>query len=149
MKQTAKPAVLVVDDDLKHIRAVTRVLRRSGFDTLSATTGRSGLESVRLGLADLVLLDLCMPDMSGHQFLRKLRSSKSKLGHERARESQYVPVILVSGCSGSRFLIDALDAGAIDYVTKPFHPDELRARVRAHLRCARIFNQDTETSWSC
>jgi two-component system KDP operon response regulator KdpE len=114
--------VLVVDDDPAILRTLTISLRAHGYDPCTATDGRSALAAGRTEPPDLVILDLGLPDISGVEVLRQLRSSSQ------------VPVIVLSARVGSDDKVEALDVGADDYVTKPFGMDELLARVRAAVR---------------
>jgi len=115
-------SILVVDDDPAIRRTLAVALRARGFDVHTVATGRDALQSLDDVAADLVLLDLGLPDLDGLTALKRLRSHTQ------------VPVIVLSGRSGSKDKIDALDQGAEDFVTKPFDIEELIARVRASSR---------------
>lgn len=113
-------SILVVDDDPAIRRTLAVAFRARGFEVHTVATGRDALKRLDdEAAADLVLLDLGLPDMDGATVLKRLRS------HTR------VPVIVLSGRTGSKDKIDALDQGAEDFVTKPFDIEELIARVRA------------------
>jgi two-component system KDP operon response regulator KdpE len=114
--------VLVVDDEPAMLRALRINLRARGYDVTTAPTGRDGLTEASRRPPDAVILDLGLPDVDGIEVIRGLR------GWSRA------PVIVLSGRTGSGDKITALDAGADDYVTKPFAMEELLARLRAALR---------------
>jgi two-component system, OmpR family, KDP operon response regulator KdpE len=116
------PRVLIVEDEPALLRALRINLRARGYDVAIAATGRDALAEARRRLPDVVLLDLGLPDTDGGEVIRELR------GWSRA------PVIVLSGRAGSGDKIGALDAGADDYVTKPFDMEELLARLRAALR---------------
>ena len=124
----ARPAVrkgqrvLVVDDEPAMLRALRINLRVRKYDVTTASTGREALAEARRRPPDAVILDLGLPDMDGIEVIRELR------GWSRA------PVIVLSGRTGPGDKIAALDAGADDYVTKPFSMEELLARLRAALR---------------
>lgn len=135
------PSILVVDDDPRMLAAVERILRRSRYQVVTATSGRIGLRLAVHSPPDLILLDVSMPKMSGHEFLRRLRRLEAcgriALGSavgDRARSE--IPVLFVTALGAPHQRVSGLDAGAVDYITKPFDPDELRARVRRHLRQA-------------
>jgi two-component system KDP operon response regulator KdpE len=115
-------SILVVDDDPAIRRTLAVALRARGFEVHTVATGRDALQTVDEVAADLVLLDLGLPDMDGLTVLTRLRSQAQ------------VPVIVLSGRTGSKDKIDALDQGAEDFVTKPFDIEELIARVRASSR---------------
>ena len=124
----ARPAVrkgqrvLVVDDEPAMLRALRINLRVRKYDVTTASTGREALAEARRRPPDAVILDLGLPDLDGIEVIRELR------GWSRA------PVIVLSGRTGPGDKIAALDAGADDYVTKPFSMEELLARLRAALR---------------
>lgn len=119
---SAAPSVLVIDDEAQ-IRKFLRIsLCAQGYRVLEAGSGREGLEQAALGRPDLVVLDLGLPDLDGQQVLRELR------------EWSQVPVLVLSVRAGEGEKVQALDAGANDYVTKPFGIQEFLARVRVLLR---------------
>ncbi len=116
------PSVLVIDDEAQ-IRKFLRIsLCAQGYRVLEAGSGREGLEQAALGRPDLLVLDLGLPDLDGQQVLRELR------------EWTQVPVLVLSVRAGEGEKVKALDAGANDYVTKPFGIQEFLARVRVLLR---------------
>jgi two-component system KDP operon response regulator KdpE len=115
-------AVLVVDDDPYLLRALRITLRAHGYDVTVAEDGQSALLAAARTPPALVILDLGLPDMDGTAVLAKLRGWSP------------VPVLVLSARHGSEDKVRALDAGADDYITKPFGLDELLARLRALLR---------------
>lgn len=115
-------SVLVVDDDPYLLRALRITLRAHGYDVTMAEDGRSALQAAARVPPALVILDLGLPDLDGTAVLAKLRSWSE------------VPVLVLSARHGSTDKVQALDAGADDYITKPFGLDELLARLRALLR---------------
>ncbi len=124
--------ILVVDDEAQ----ITRVLRTSlsthGYDIRVANDGETALEIVKDWTPDLVITDLAMPNMDGLELCRRLRTKTQ------------VPIIVLSVRGEERTKVKALDAGADDYVTKPFGMEELLARVRANLRRNRA--EDSESA---
>ncbi|MBS0215027.1 MAG: response regulator transcription factor [Proteobacteria bacterium] len=116
--------VLVIDDEPQIRKFLDISLRAQGYAVLMAEDGRSGLDALATRGADLVILDLGLPDMDGHDVLRALR------------EWSKVPVLVLSVRADEGGKVRALDAGANDYVTKPFGVPELMARARALLRDA-------------
>jgi len=116
--------VLVVDDDRQMLRAVTTALKARGYSILTAADGEIALRMLAEEQPDLVLLDLGLPHVDGHQVITRLRTWSD------------VPVIVLSVRDGQDEKAAALDAGADDYVTKPFGAKELLARMRAVLRRA-------------
>ena len=120
-------SLLVVEDEPAMREMVAGNLREAGYEVREAQDAASAWKSLRASQADLVLLDWMLPGASGYEFLRRLRRE----GGPAERE---VPVILVTARAEEPDRIRGLDAGADDYVVKPFSPRELRARVRALLR---------------
>jgi len=116
------PRILVADDETQLRRAVRRSLEGHGYAVREAEDGSSSLRELAAFKPDVVLLDLVMPDMSGVEVCRELRKASQ------------VPVIVLSVVGEERRKVEALDAGADDYLTKPFGMDELLARIRVALR---------------
>lgn len=116
--------VLVVDDEAQIRRLLTVSLTKHGFRVTTASTGDEALHAVNSGAVDLVLLDLGLPDVDGVQLCRDIREWSS------------VPIIVVTAREDEADKVTALDAGADDYVNKPFGIEELLARMRANLRRA-------------
>ena len=114
--------ILIADDDPQIIRALKVTLGARGYDILTAADGREALEQAIAHQPDLVMLDLGMPQLNGIEVIESLRAWTR------------VPVLVVSGRTDSADKVDALDAGADDYVTKPFSIEELLARIRALTR---------------
>ncbi|PTA48235.1 response regulator [Micromonospora sp. RP3T] len=114
--------ILVVDDEPQILRALRINLRARGYDVEVADTGAAALKAAAAHPPDLVVLDLGLPDLDGTEVIRGLRGWTT------------VPIIVLSGRAGSEDKVAALDAGADDYVTKPFGVDELLARIRAVTR---------------
>ena len=114
--------VLVVDDDPRLLRTLSIALRAHGHDVVTASDGRTAVQSTAEDAPDVVILDLGLPDLDGTEVLRRIRTSSA------------VPVIVLSARHESDDKIEALDLGADDYVTKPFGVEELLARVRAAVR---------------
>ncbi len=118
---TAK--ILIVEDEEKLAKFVQLELGYEGYDVIVANDGLSGLMSIRDNEPDLVLLDWMMPGLTGVEVCRRLRATGAMM-----------PVILLTAKDGIEDRVAGLDAGADDYVVKPFSIEELLARVRAHLR---------------
>ena len=127
MDAAGEPPVrlLLVDDDLELCRLMNEFLSMQGFDVTMAHDGPSGLRHALDGAFDVVTLDVMMPRLDGFEVLRQLR-------HRSA-----VPVIMLTARTTTDDRIGGLEAGADDYLSKPFHPGELLARIRAVLRRAR------------
>jgi DNA-binding response OmpR family regulator len=127
-----KALVLVVDDDIRMLRMMKRMLELEGFQVLVASSGESSLKMFEKETPDLVLLDIMMPDMDGYTVC------------QRIREFSQVPIIMVTAKGDDKEKVEGLDIGADDYVTKPFSASELAARVRAVLR--RVGTQEKPSS---
>jgi two-component system, OmpR family, KDP operon response regulator KdpE len=114
--------VLVVDDEPQILRGLKVILRSAGFQVAQAATKREALDAVAVRPPDVMILDLVLPDGSGVEVC------------EEVRRWSTLPIIVLSAVGDEREKVRALDAGADDYVTKPFGTDELTARIRAVLR---------------
>jgi two-component system KDP operon response regulator KdpE len=118
----AKNTILVIDDEVQILRLLRITLESAGFGVVEADTGRIGLEEAARCHPDAIVLDLGLPDMTGLEVLRQLR------------EWSKVPVLVLTVLAAEADKVAALDAGADDYLTKPFGSAELTARLRAVLR---------------
>jgi two-component system KDP operon response regulator KdpE len=116
--------ILLVDDEPNIIGTVAPLFRARGYDVVTAMNGRAGLDAFEHEKPDLIVLDLGLPDIDGVDVCRQMRATS------------HVPILVLSARSGERDKVGALDAGADDYVTKPFGAEELLARIRATLRRA-------------
>lgn len=125
--------LLIADDDPQLVRALRITLAAHGYDVIAASDGAEAVTLAAQSHPDIILLDLGMPRLDGMEVIHALR------GWTRA------PIIVVSGRTGSADKIDALDAGADDFVTKPFQVDELLARLRALARRATAAGEATES----
>jgi len=114
--------ILIVDDEEQIRRFLTITLRTAGYEPLQASNGETALEQCVVGTPGLVLMDLGLPDISGHEVIRRIRASWN------------MPIIVLSVRSEDADKVRALDEGANDYVQKPFSTAELLARIRACLR---------------
>ncbi len=117
-----RPRVLVCDDEAQILRALRVILRDAGFEALPASDGEQALDVMAVERPDAAIIDLVLPDIDGVELCR------------RVREWSEIPVIVLSAIGDEDAKVRALAAGADDYVTKPFGPRELIARLRATLR---------------
>ena len=117
-----RPRILVVDDEPAIQRALGPLLRARGYDVEPASSGADALRSVAAGMPALIVLDLGLPDLEGTEVCRRIRATSQ------------VPIIVLSARGAEADKVQALDLGADDYVTKPFGPEELLARIRVALR---------------
>ena len=114
--------ILVVDDDKEIVGAIEIYLKKEGYNILKAYNGNQALEKVKENEIHLIILDIMMPEKDGIETLEEIRKDKS------------IPVILLSAKSVDYDKIGGLNSGADDYITKPFNPLELIARVNSNLR---------------
>ena len=114
--------ILVVDDEERMVRFIRLNLEHDGFQVFEAFNGKQAIDKIRSNLPDLVLLDVMMPDIDGFEVL------------EMIRESNTVPVIMLTAKGEEEDRVHGLELGADDYITKPFSPRELVSRVRAVMR---------------
>jgi two-component system cell cycle response regulator CtrA len=115
--------VLLIEDDAPIAASIELMLRSESFNTYTTDLGEEGIDLGKLYDYDIILLDLNLPDMSGYEVLRSLRASKIK-----------TPILILSGMTGIEDKVKGLGFGADDYLTKPFHKDELVARIQAIVR---------------
>jgi two-component system KDP operon response regulator KdpE len=116
------PAVLIIEDDQRIRELVTRVLSQGGYDVTGASTALDGLQQIVQGSPDVVVLDMGLPDLDGAELLKMIRAITD------------VPVVVATARSEDKDVIRTLDAGADDYLVKPFSVEQLEARLRAVLR---------------
>ncbi len=122
---TTQRCILVADDEPQNVRLLSKRLQSAGYRVITAENGQRALAEARSTLPDLILLDLMMPDLDGFSVLAELQASA---------ETAHIPVIFVSANNDSSHRVAALGQGGHDFITKPFHPEELLARVNAALR---------------
>lgn len=120
--------VLVVDDIARNLRLLGSMLTEKHYEVLFASSGEKALERVAARKPDLILLDLMMPGMDGLELSRRLKADP---------EFMEIPIIFVTAAGETGIATQAMEAGAVDFVTKPFNKDELLARVRVHVRLKR------------
>ena len=128
MSEAQRDIVLVVDDSPETLSFLTEAIERSGATVLVAVAGDLALALVEEITPDVILLDAMMPGMDGFETCRRLKA-RGHLAH--------VPVIFMTGLSETEHIVKGLEAGGVDYVTKPIAPDEILARIRVHLAGAR------------
>ena len=124
--------ILVVEDEKSIAHFISTVLNNNGYEAMRARTGQEALSMVSSHCPDLIILDLGLPDMDGMDLLKNIRSWSG------------LPIVVVSARSHERDKVAALDAGADDYLTKPFGTAELLARVRTAIRHTRTISANSE-----
>ena len=126
-----REVILLIDDAPDTVRMIAEALDEAGYTVLVATDGATALKRLERITPDAVLLDACMPGMDGFETCRRLK---------QAAGMATVPVIFMTGLAETERLVEGLSAGGVDYLVKPVVPDELVARMQAHLRVSRQMN---------
>lgn len=129
------PTILIVDDDPNNMELLDRRLRHAGYNTLQAFNGIDALKLAEDYTPDLIILDVMMPGVGGYDVLRILKSNIL---------TKDIPVLFLTAYAGTNDRIAGLEMGAVDYLTKPFHPRELLARIANVLQQARAFKKIKE-----
>lgn len=135
MSTKRKPKILVVDDQPINIKLLQRNLERQDMDILVAYNGRECLDIVEQELPDLILLDIMMPEMDGIETCQHLKANPA---------TETIPIIFITAKASKEGKLEGLDAGAVDYITKPIDLDETLARVRTQLRLQEMFHENIE-----
>ena len=125
--------VLIVDDVPDNLAVLHDALDESGYTVLVATRGEAALQRAAQALPDIVLLDALMPGMDGFEVARRLKAMA---------QTAHIPIIFMTGLTETEHLVAALEAGGVDYVTKPIKPKEVLARMNVHLQGARRARQE-------
>jgi len=133
--QSPDRTILVIDDEPVNIQLLRRKLEWEGLDVLSARNGHEGLELAKAKTPDLILLDIMMPGMDGFEVCQKLREDEN---------TKSIPVIFVTAQNSKQGKLEGLQAGAVDYITKPIDLDETTARIRAQLNYLAINQENVE-----
>ena len=126
----ARPEILLIEDDPQIRKVLKAILVAEDYRLYEATTANDGVAQAASRNPDLILLDLGLPDRDGIEVIREIRNWSQ------------LPILILSARDREKDKIEALDAGADDYVTKPFVPGEMMARIRASLRRAAVLNKD-------
>ena len=129
--------VLIVDDCQENLQVLHGLLAQENFHVRVATSGRKALESVKLNLPDLILLDICMPDMNGYQVCEQLKADP---------RSYDIPILFISALTETDDIVKGFEAGGQDYITKPFRAAEVLARVRTHMNLYALRRQLQQTN---
>ena len=129
--------ILIVDDTPANLRLITEMLRERGFKTRPVLSGKLALQAAKSSPPDLVLLDINMPELDGYEVCEQLKTDA------RMRE---VPVIFLSARDETLDKVRAFRSGAVDYISKPFHIEEVEARVNVHLRLKSLRQESEERS---
>jgi len=126
--------ILIVDDNTKNLKLLVDILKKAGYSVRPANDGELALRTIKVKLPMLILLDIRMPNMDGYAVCQQLKASK---------KTRHIPVIFISAISDPLDKVKAFNVGGIDYITKPFSPEEVLARVKTHL-CIRTMQNQLE-----
>lgn len=125
---SSKPRIIIVDDELSGLKMLESMLLRWGNEVFPFTNGASALEAVASVLPDIILLDVCMPEMNGFQVCEMIKQNP---------KLQNIPIIFLSGLHTLDISIRGFHVGGVDYITKPYRSAEIQARVNAHIKLSR------------
>src|SRR5512139_2993028 len=129
--------ILVVDDDLDTLTLIGLTLQRRGFTVMKAQSGPEALEKLRVDLPDLVIVDVMMPQMDGYEVCRVIKSDQ---------RTAHLPVVMLTAKAQTASQLEGFRAGAIDYITKPVHPQDLVARIASVLERAQAAQAESGPS---
>jgi two-component system sensor histidine kinase/response regulator len=117
--------ILVVDDNDKNLQIISMALTKFGYKVAVANSGTNALKYLERKVPDLILLDIMMPEMDGYEFCRQIKSNADLL---------HIPIIFLTAKNEIEDLVNGFKLGAVDYLIKPFHNDELAVRVNTHIQ---------------
>ncbi len=124
MLKTEDLSILIVDDTPANLRILSQVFEARGYRVRIANSGKRALDSIASNPPDLILLDIMMPELSGYEVCKTLKSQD---------QTSHIPIIFISALDAAEDKVNAFAVGGVDYVTKPFHFEEVLARVQTHL----------------
>ncbi len=124
LQKDGQPEVVVVDDSLESLQLLTDILTHQGYKVRPTTNGRFALLSIEKKRPDLIVLDVNMPDMNGYEVCSRLKSNK---------HTKHIPVLFISAHNETQEKVKGFELGAVDFITKPFEPEEVSVRVKTHL----------------
>ncbi|MDA3788340.1 MAG: response regulator [Desulfobacula sp.] len=119
-----KLLILAVDDNPQNLQFLGKLLSNNGYEVGMALNGQQALNFVKKNDPDLILMDIMMPDMDGYEVCERIKKDFF---------AQQIPIIFLTALTGSEDILKGFDAGGVDYVTKPFNPAELLARIKTHI----------------
>lgn len=123
-----KNSILIVDDNPANLKLLDLILRKEGYEVISAQSGPEALEITKTALPDLIFLDIMMPEMDGYELCQRLKNNP---------RTQNIPIIFITSKAEPTDIVKGFEYGAADYVTKPFNKVVLLARMRTHLELKR------------
>jgi two-component system, sensor histidine kinase and response regulator len=131
----SKPKILIVDDQPINIKIVQRKIEKAGMEVLVASNGNECLRLVAVNKPDIILLDIMMPEMDGIETCRKLKENQDTCD---------IPIIFITAKSSKADVLQGLDIGAVDYITKPLELDETLARIQTQLRVQEMYRENLD-----
>lgn len=137
MTSDKKPVVLIVDDNLSNLQLLAITTQEEGYEPVLVTSAVQALSFIDEEEPDIILLDVMMPEMDGFELCRKLKANL---------KTQDIPVVFLTAKTSTEDIITGFDAGAVDYITKPFNPVELKARLRTHIRLKQSLDRLEESN---
>ncbi len=127
-----KKTLLIVDDTKENLQVLNAILSDAGYRLCLFRKGSHALKSLQHGIPDLILLDICMPEMDGYELCKRIKQSP---------ECASVPILFISALDDVSDKVKAFNIGGVDYITKPFQADEVLARIKTHLSIAHLENE--------
>ncbi len=132
MSKKTKPQILIVDDNPQNLHVLCNTLAMKGYSLIAVKDGNKALEALKTEKPDLILLDVMMPDMNGYEVCRNLK---------QRTDTKDIPVIFLTVKNDEEDIIEGFEAGAVDYVKKPFNKAELLARIKTHIELKRAIDE--------
>jgi len=129
---SANNNILVIDDTPENLTVLRRILTDRGYRVRPALSGELALNSIKKDRPDLILLDVMMPGMDGFEVCRRLKSEIGTRG---------IPILFISALNETEDKVKAFQSGGVDYIAKPFHVDEVLARVETHLKLCQMHKE--------
>ena len=124
--------ILVVDDYLDNLRVLTAILVEQGYRVRKAINGQLALATIELQVPDLILLDIQLPDINGYDLCRQIKANP---------RTHAIPILIMSIHNQAEDIVRAFSEGAVDYIKKPFQPEEVIVRVKTQLMIRNLYNQ--------
>lgn len=118
-------SILIVDDSIMSVSHLSRILTKVGYNVHAVHSGEEALDYIKTSIPDMILLDIIMPGMDGFEVIKRLKTDN---------EAHDIPVIFLTASDDQDSKVKAFDLGAVDYIVKPFYPQEVKARVKVHLK---------------
>lgn len=124
--------VLIIDDDIIQIEIIKNVLIKHGYDVDSATDAQSGIKTTIETMPDIIILDINLPDKSGFEVCKEIKNTP---------QTTEIPVIFITALEGIDYATQSFECGAVDFIRKPVHANELLARINVHIKLQQTINE--------